>query len=336
MGDLKSKPEMGGVEIAPPTRARPLPPGFVLLVAVGAMSWAGPLIRFSTAPALAVAAWRLLFSVALIGIFLLVRRPAGAFRLRGRDWLLALGAGALLAAHFWSWIASLEFTTVASSAVLVSMQPVFVAALSAALLGERANPRQWLGIGVAVTGAVAIGWGNLRGGAPSPAGTETPLLGDLLALAGAVFAAGYFVIGRRLRQGMELLVYIALVYGIAALLLLGAALASPGVRLTGFPGADWLIFLALAVGPMMIGHTGINYALRYLPAYVANLAALGEPIGATIIAWLLPAINETPSPQVILGGMLIILGVALGAGGGGGARGRGGGGGAEMTKTIEG
>lgn len=311
---------VGALDQAPSTRVRPLPPGFVLLVAVGAMSWAGPMIRFGTAPPLVVAAWRLLFSVALIGLLLLVRRPAGAFRLSGREWALALGAGALLAAHFWSWIASLEFTTVASSAVLVSMQPVFVALLSAALLGERAAPRQWLGIGVAVAGAVAIGWGNLRAGGGPQGAAAAPLLGELLALAGAVFAAGYFVIGRKLRQELDLLVYIGVVYGIAAVLLLLAALATPGVALMGYPRTDWLIFLALALGPMMIGHTGVNYALRYLPAYVANLAALGEPVGATIIAWLLPAIAERPSPQVIAGGALIVVGLAVGAvsrGGGG-------------------
>jgi drug/metabolite transporter (DMT)-like permease len=284
-----------------------------LLVAVGAMSWAGPLVRFGTAPPLVIAAWRLIFSVAAIGVILLVRRPAEPLHLTRREWVLALGAGTLLAGHFWSWIASLEFTTVASSAVLVSMQPVFVAVFSAALLGERASVRQWLGIGVAVLGAVGIGWGNLRGGSVLQAAAPSPLLGDLLALVGAVFAAGYFVIGRRLRRHLDLLVYIGLVYGIAAVLLTVAVLASPDVALTGYPRSDWLVFLALAAGPMMIGHTGVNYALRYLPAYVANLAVLGEPIGAIHIAWLLPAIAETPSPQIVLGGALIAVGLFLGA-----------------------
>lgn len=298
----------------------PIPPALALLVAVAAMSWAGPLIRFATAPPLVVATWRLIFSVAAIGIIALVRRPARGPRLGVRGWALALGAGLLLAGHFWSWIASLEYTTVASSAVLVAMQPIFVAALSALLLGERAAPRQWLGIGIAVLGAVAIGWGNLQGNGAAVGPGSTPgarLVGDLLALTGAVFAAGYFVIGRRLRRDLDLLVYIGLVYGIAAVVLTVAALASPGVSLTGYPRSDWLIFLALAAGPMMIGHTGVNYALRYLPAYLANLAALGEPVGATLIAWLLPAIAETPSPQVLVGGVLIGAGLLLGARGGG-------------------
>lgn len=303
----------GAPESAPPTRVRPLPPGFVLLVAVGAMSWAGPLIRFSTAPPLVIAAWRLILSVVVIGVILLFRRPAERIQLTGREWGLAVAAGTMLAAHFWSWIASLELTTIASSAVLVSMQPVFVAGLSALLLAERASGRQWFGIGVAVLGAAAIGWGDLRGPLPHAA-AQSPLLGDLLALAGAVFAAGYFVIGRRLRRNLDLLVYIGLIYGIAAVILTIAVLASPGIALTGYPRGDWLIFAALAMGPMMIGHTGVNYALRYLPAYVANLAALGEPIGATLIAWLIPAIAETPSPQVLAGGILIAVGLIYGVG----------------------
>jgi drug/metabolite transporter (DMT)-like permease len=90
-----------------------------------------------------------------------------------------------------------------------------------------------------------------------------------------------------------------------------AALAAPGVSLTGYGTNDWLVFLALAAGPMMLGHTAVNYALRYVRAYVANLAILGEPIGATLIAWLLPAIAEVPGPQTLAGGVLILAGIAL-------------------------
>jgi drug/metabolite transporter (DMT)-like permease len=286
-----------------------------LLVAVGAMSWAGPLVRFTTAPPLVIAAWRLNLAVVVIGALLLFRRPLPRLRLTGREWALACAAGTLLAAHFWSWITALEMTSIANAAVLVSMQPVFVAVLSALLLAERASGRQWIGIGVAVVGAAVIGLANLNGGGPE-AGGRASLLGDLLALAGAVFAAGYFVIGRRLRRDFDLLVYIGLIYGIAAVVLTAAVLLSPGVALTGYPRGDWLVFIALALGPMMIGHTGVNYALRYLPAFVANLALLGEPIGAIIIAWLLPAIGEVPTPAVIVGGILIAGGLVFGVQGG--------------------
>jgi drug/metabolite transporter (DMT)-like permease len=285
-------------------RAWPLPPGLVLFVAVAAMSWAGPLVRFATAPALAVAAWRLVFSMAFIAAILVVR-GRGLPRLDRREWGLAVVAGLLLAGHFWSWIASLELTSVASSVVLVSTQPLFVAALSAMFLNERPAPAQWVGIAIGVAGAAVIGWGDFG---LSP----TALLGDALAVLGAVLVSGYYVIGRRLRARLDLWSYVAVVYGIAAIALIAASALHPGVRLTGFPARDWLVFFALAAGPMMLGHTGVNYALRYVRAYVANLAILGEPVGATLIAWALPAIREVPPLQTLAGGALILGGIMLG------------------------
>jgi drug/metabolite transporter (DMT)-like permease len=289
--------------VTPPRPA--LPPAAVLVFAVLAVSWAGPLVRFATAPALAVAAWRLLFSVGLITVILFVRRgTAPRPRLDAPTLALALAAGVLLAAHFWSWIASVSLTTVSSSVVLVSTQPLFVALLSAIFLGERPRRSEWLGIGLAMAGAAVIGWGDFGRG-------RDALVGDALAILGAVLVSGYYVIGRRLRQGVELWWYVGLVYGAAAVVLLVAALLHPGVTLTGYPRADWLVFLALAAGPMMIGHTGVNYALRYVPAYVVNLAILGEPVGATLIAWALPAIREVPGPELVMGAALILTGIAV-------------------------
>ena len=289
------------------TADRPaLPPGLVLLVAVLAMSWGGPLVRYATAPALAVAAWRVALSVGIIAVVIAIRGDRGALRrLTHRDWGLALAAGAFLAAHFWSWIASLSYTTVSSSVVLVSTQPVFVALLSTFALRERPTRRQWAGIAVAVAGAAVIGWGDFAGG-------PEPLFGDLLAVAGAIFVSLYYVIGRSLRQRLDLWTYIGVVYGMAAAILLAAAAALPAVPVTGYPATDWLVFLALAAGPMMLGHTGVNYALRYIPAYLANLALLGEPVGATLLAWWLPGIRERPSVQLVMGGSLILAGIGLG------------------------
>lgn len=288
----------------------PLPPVLVLIVAVAAMSWAGPLVKFATAAPQVVSAWRLVFSVACIALILAVRRtPASAFKLTSKEWLLAVVAGVLLAAHFWSWIASLSYTTVASSVVLVSMQPIFVATMSAVFLSERASARQWTGIFIACAGAVIIGLSDMRG-------SETPrnvLLGDALALAGALFVSGYYVIGRGLRQKLDLWIYIAIVYGIAAVVLLLVVMLDPATSLTGYPARDWWIFAALAAGPMMLGHTGVNYALRYVRAYVANIAIMGEPVGATIIAWALPALREVPNPGMLVGAGLIVGGILLGS-----------------------
>lgn len=288
------------------SEARPaVPPALAMGAAVFAMSWSGPLVRFTTAPALAVAAWRLTLSVLFIGALIAVRRGGRLDPLTRRDLLLLTVAGLLLALHFWSWIASLGYTSVASSVVLVSMQPFFVALLSAGLLGERPTRSQWWAIGLAVTGAIVIGWGDFARGGEA-------LFGDALALAGAGFVSGYYIIGRGVRGRLGLETYIFVVYGVAALALMLAVTVLPAVPITGYATRDWLVFVALAAGPMMIGHTGINYALRYVPAYVANLVILGEPVGATLIAWLLPAIGEQPGPQVLLGGILILAGIAIG------------------------
>lgn len=281
----------------------PLAPWAVLLVAVLAMSWAGPLVRLSAAPSLAIAAWRLTFSVAFIAVVIMLT-GRGTLRLSRSELGLAAASGVLLAGHFWSWIASVSLTTVASSVVLVSTQPIFVALLSAAFLGERAGSREWTGIILGVAGAGVIGWGDFGRGAEA-------LMGDVLALLGAVLASGYYVIGRRLRQRLDLWTYTGVVYGIAALVLLGAATSAADVALIGYPPREWVIFLLLAAGPMMLGHTGVNYALRYVRAYAANLAVLGEPVGATLIAWLLPQIREAPPVQTVVGGAMILGGIAL-------------------------
>lgn len=287
---------------APP----PIPPWMALVVAVAGISWAAPLVRLATAPALALSMWRLVFSMAFIAAVLLLRRPPLP-SLSRREWVLAVVAGVLLAGHFWSWIASVRYTTVASAVVLVSLQPFMVAGLSAVFLGERPTRLQWTGIAVAVSGAAVVGWGDLALGGPA-------LFGDALAFLAAWLVSGYYIVGRTLRKRMELWSYIAVVYGVSAVTLVLAVAVSTGVRFTGYPAGDWWVFLGLAAGPMMLGHTGVNYSIRYIPAYVANLAILGEPLLATLIAWMLPAIREVPPGRTLVGGALILAGIVLGSG----------------------
>lgn len=265
------------------------------------MGWAGPLVRLSGAPSLTIAIWRLVFALAVIGAF---RALGGGTRPRGTEWIAAVVAGVFLAAHFWSWIASVELTSVSSSVALVSMQPVFVAMLSATFLGEPPTRRQWIGIIIAVCGAFVIAWGDFGRG-------RDALLGDALALSGAVLVSVYYVIGRRLRQRLDLWTYTGVVYGVAALVLLGAALAS-GAELLRHPGREWALFVALAAFPTLLGHTGANYALAYFRAYRVNLALLGEPVIASVLAWGLPGIREAPPLQTVAGGALIVTGIAMG------------------------
>jgi drug/metabolite transporter (DMT)-like permease len=276
-----------------------------MAAAVVAMSWAAPLIRLTAAPPLAVAAWRLaIATLLLVPAFLGTpwRREWTAIPVRDR--VIAWLAGAALALHFAAWITSLRLTSVAASGVLVSLSPVFAWAISAVWLGERPAPRQAAGILLAIAGAAVIALGDAH------AGGGKALLGDALALVGAVFGGAYFVVGRRLRAHLSLASYVTPVYGLSAVILLGWA-AARGEAFVAYPPADWIVFAALALGPMLVGHTGLNYALRYLPAYLVNVAALGEPVGATLIAWMLPAIAEPPGLPALAGGALCLAGIAL-------------------------
>ncbi len=280
-------------------------PLLVLIVAVLATTYAGPIVRFATAPAVAIAFWRLVLVLPVT--FGLATRERQRTSVMREAFPLMLLAGVLLAVHFWTWIASLRFTTVASSVVLVSLKPIFAWGIAALWLGEHPAPTERWGIALAVAGATLIGLGDARLSLGA-------LGGDVLALAGALTGAGYYVIGRRVRRTVGIWSYASAVYAVAALLL-GFSAALRGAPLTGFSGRDWTVFGAMAAGPMLLGHTGMNYALKHYRATTVNVAALGEPVGASLIAWLVPSIHEVPPPAALLGGILVLLGIAMSLGG---------------------
>ncbi len=280
----------------------------VLAVALLGVSLSGPLVRLSAAHPLAIAAWRLGFSLLVIAGALAITGQWRQWRLLTRRELgVALGAGTLLAFHFWSWNASVALTSVAASVVLVNTQPVVVALLSVAWLREPPTRRQWLGIGIAMTGALIVALPDLRAGT---AAHPRALQGDLLALLGALTAAGYFVAGRRLRSTLDLWPYVGLVYGSCFVVLLLLALAT-GAPLMPQPPRELAIFAALALGPMLLGHTGLNWALKHSPAYVVNLTLLGEPVGATVLAALIPGIHEIPGVATLAGGAVVLAGILV-------------------------
>jgi drug/metabolite transporter (DMT)-like permease len=283
----------------------------VLTLALVGVSFSGPLVRLSHANPLAIAAWRLGFSLVVVAVALLLTGEWRQWRRITRAELaIAVGAGALLALHFWSWNTSVALTSVAASVVLVNTQPVVVALLSAVWLREAPTRRQWLGIAIAMAGALVVALPDVIGAAAQSAVHPRALLGDLLALGGAVTAAIYFVAGRRLRSAIDLWPYVALVYGSCFLtLLLLSALA--GAPLAPQPPRELAIFAGLALGPMLLGHTGLNWALKHSPAYVVNLTLLGEPVGATVIAALLPGIREVPGPLTFVGGVIVLAGILM-------------------------
>ncbi len=299
----------------PPNARAPRTPriatGWVLGASVVGISFAGPLTRLSSADPLAIAIGRIAFSLIAIGAMLLI---TGEWRQLGRlvstEWLLAIGAGVVLALHFWSWNASIHFTTIAASTTLVtSMQPGFVVVLSILVLHEIPRRLQVLGLVIATLGAIFITAPDFLSGAATVA-TPRPLLGNFLSVGAAAAAAMYMVVGRRLRSRLGAWSYVALVYSAALVALLLIAAVS-GIHVAPQPSRDVLIFVGLAIGPMLLGHTGMNWALEHLPAYIVNLTTLGEPVGATILAALLPGIHEIPRWTTLVGGVVILLGFII-------------------------
>jgi drug/metabolite transporter (DMT)-like permease len=284
-----------------------MPATLVLVLALIGISFAGPLVRLSHAHPLAIAIWRLGFSLIIIAIALVVTGSWRQWqRLDRSRTMVAIGAGAMLALHFWTWNSSIGFTTVAASVVLVNTQPAMVALLSAGWLREPPTRRQWLGIAIAMAGAFVVALPDMASAATAP--TRRALFGDALALAGAAAAACYFVAGRKLRATLDIWPYVALVYGTCFVVLIGLA-AIVRAPVLHQPVRELAIFSALAIGPMLFGHTGLNWALKYLPAYVVNLTLLGEPVGATLLAAILPGIREVPGVVTLIGGALILAGI---------------------------
>ena len=282
----------------------PAIPYIVLAAGVLIVSSASILIRFAQSmgvPSLSLAAWRLTLAALILTPFVLARSRDELARLAPRDVGLAALSGALLAVHFATWIASLAYTSVAASTVLVTTNPIWIAAASWLLFRERPGAGLVIGIILAILGSVAI----FAAGGVHPAG-ENPALGNTLALIGSIMVSGYLLIGRSLRRRLSLLAYIWLVYGAAAGVLLLAVLATGGPML-GFAMAAYVVLLALAVGPQLGGHTAFNWALRYLsPAFVA-IAILGEPVGAALLAFLI--LGERVSPLELTGFVLLLVGI---------------------------
>ncbi len=273
-----------------------------LAVSICAISTGAILVRLSSAPSAVAAMYRVLFTTLPLLPVALLRYRQQFRAMDRRDLLFAGLSGLALAVHFASWFESLAWTSVAASVTLVQSQPIFVAVGAWALLSERVTRRVTIGILVAVAGIVTMSLGDLFGGVVG----ANPLLGNSLALLGAVMAAGYVLAGRSLRQRLALIPYVVVVYSVCTVGLLALVLAQ-GHPLTGYGSQEWLVFVGLAVGPGLLGHTVINWALAHLESSVVSVSLLGEPIGATVLAALLLA--ETPTPLTLLGGAVVLAGI---------------------------
>jgi drug/metabolite transporter (DMT)-like permease len=302
------------------SRRPALPPLLVLLFGILTISTGSLMVRYAQgyAPSPVIAAYRLALATLFLAPIALTRHWQELKSLTRSELALAGLSGFFLAIHFATWITSLEYTSVASSVVLVTTTPLWVALLTPFTIKEPLSRPVLMGMALALVGVMGVGLSDtcrisqMRIFCP---GMETffegkAILGDLLATSGAIVAAAYVLIGRRLRIGLSLVGYTFLVYGAAAIFLVTFMLISSNTPV-GYPSQAYTWFLLLALVPQLMGHSSFNWALGYVSAALVSVALLCEPVGATLLAYLL--LGETPTILKLFGAILILIGVYIAA-----------------------
>lgn len=290
----------------------------VMIFGILTISTGSIMVRYaqSYAPSLVVAALRLFLATLVLTPFALSRHRSELAALSRGELALAGLSGFFLALHFAFWIISLEYTNVASSVVLATSTPLYVALFAPFTIKERVSRIILLGVALALVGGVVVGLSDAC--SINQAGLQCPelgqffrgkaIIGDILATMAAVVAAAYVLIGRRLRAKLSLIGYISLVYGVSAIVLVVVMFAS-GNSPFGFPPMAYFWFLMLALVPQLLGHSSFNWALGYASAALVSVALLVEPIGATLLAYIF--LGETPTMLKIIGAILVLIGVYI-------------------------
>jgi drug/metabolite transporter (DMT)-like permease len=301
-----------------PPKRPPIPPIVAIMIGILAVSTASIFIRFAQeeVPSLVIAAWRLTIASLILVPIAATRHKTELQGLSRKGLLLALLSGTFLALHFATWITSLQYTSVASSVVLVSTIPLWVALLSPITIKEPIGKAVFVGLVFALIGGVIVAISDTcsitQGGVSCPNMSEfmqgQAFLGDALAVCGAIAGAGYLLIGRKLRANMSLVSYISLVYGMAAIVLIIIMLVA-GLNFFGYSPQSYVWLILLAIIPQLIGHSTFNWALAYLSAAFVSITLLGEPIGSTILAYII--LHEKPTPVKLIGGALILVGIYI-------------------------
>jgi len=272
-----------------------------LLVGVVSVSFAAIFIRLAEAPPLVIAAYRLTIASLILLPIAANRLGKNLKRLSGRDALLLFFSSFFLALHFALWITSLSYTSIASSVILVTCHPAFVASISYFLWNEVLNRLTIGGMVLAFAGIVLINYGGFTFGSQA-------VLGDVLALIAGFAMGGYLIIGGQVKARIEIMPYLATVYSGAAVMLL-LATAGFGHSFTGYSGTTYLMMVLLAIVPQLIGHSSFNLAVRLIPVTFVSVAILGEPVGATLLGYFI--LDEVPTVKEIIGGALILVGIFI-------------------------
>jgi len=281
----------------------PVLPILVLTIGVTCISFGSVFARFADSPALVKSAYRLGISALIVVPYALVFHRHEYFAMSRRDLSLCAVSGFFLALHFATWIASLDYTTVASSVILVNTIPIWIALFGVMTSAARMSRRMWASVLLSFLGACIVGYGDISFG-------RAALKGNVLAVAGSWSAAAYILCGRAVRKKLGLVPYIALCYGVAAFVLWSAVIVG-GYNITGFSNVTWGAFIGAAVMSQILGHSSYNWALGYFSAGFVGIMLLGEPLGSAILAYFL--FNEALTPVKIAGSSLLLYSIVIAA-----------------------
>lgn len=296
----------------------PLTIAAVALFGIFSVSTSSIFIRFSQAEhvnSFVIAAARLVIASLVLAPMAVSRHREELKGVSKQDLLFGALSGIFLALHFFSWITSLEYTTIVNSVVLVTTTPLWVALLAPIFLKEKFGKALMFGMLLALFGGVVIAFGEpcvWENGLRCEGITATlnggSFFGNFLATFGAWMAAGYILIGRRLRSKLSLIPYIFIVYGFAAVFSLSFILIA-GYPILGFASSTYLWLALLGLVPQLFGHSSFNWALGFLNASLVSVMLLGEPIGSTILGFIV--FNEIPKFATLIGGALILGGIFI-------------------------
>lgn len=283
-------------------RLPPLNPYIAIVVAIIAISTSAILVKLASgAPAGIIAFYRLAFAVILMLPLILIKYRHEFKLIARRDWSLTILSGLFLALHFILWFESLNYTSVTSSVVLVSLQPIFAFVGTYFMFKERFSIAAVISLIITIVGSLIIGWGDFQIGGMA-------LLGDFLAILGTILVTGYFLLGQKMRRSLSLITYTFIVYTSSVFFLFVYNLAI-GSAFFGYSTDIWGWFILLAIVPTFLGHSVLNWALKWVSTSTVSMAIVFEPIGASILAYVI--LGEKVTSFHWLGGTVIIFGLFL-------------------------
>ncbi|MFJ7891393.1 DMT family transporter [Lysinibacillus xylanilyticus] len=276
-------------------------PYIPIFIGVISVSLSAIFVKLANAEAGVIAFYRMLFSVLIMAPLFFGKYTNEIKELRIRDWLFSSVAGIFLAFHFILWFESLNYTSVASSTVLVTLQPLFAFVGTYFFFKENITLKTILAGVIAIVGSILISWGDFKL-------SGTAFYGDMLALVACALVTAYFLFGQDVRKRLSLVTYTMVVYAVSTITLFIYVLIK-GESFGPYPTMDWIWFILLAIVPNLLGHTLFNWSIKYVSTNVVSIAILFEPIGAAILALLI--FKEYLIATQIIGGFIVIVGILL-------------------------